>query len=311
VSLTRRIRENRPTVVFVVIVLLSLISLASGTEATFIGDGVRTGVHIVTYPFRIVFGAAEKGINYVGGLIFNYNSLREELATHSHRNAQLAAEVAEKDELLEENRRLRGMMEFDRAESELTFFPAEVIRSSTGKLTIDLGAMHGLEELMGVMTDQGVVGVVTEVQPFESLVFTLHNSNCHVEAMIERNRVRGFISGSTAEDHFSTMEYIDLKDEIREGDQIVTGPNSLFPTGIPIGTIATPPTVGSLYKTAFVEPAVDPYRLDEVFVVQRRPMGDTAENLEDEGSQIEDPAPQSGTGGEETPTEPIAEVNDA
>ncbi|MCC6142187.1 MAG: hypothetical protein IT368_00115 [Candidatus Hydrogenedentes bacterium] len=63
------------------------------------------------------------------------------------------------------------------------------------------------------------------------------------------------------------MEYIDLKDEVRVGDQVVTSPESLFPSGYPIGTVTAVHGTGTLWRTAEIDPAVDPYALDEVFVV--------------------------------------------
>jgi cell shape-determining protein MreC len=43
----------------------------------------------------------------------------------------------------------------------------------------------------------------------------------------------------------------------------------MFPTAYPIGRVVAVHETGSLWKTADVEPAVDPYRLDEVFILRQ------------------------------------------
>ena len=63
------------------------------------------------------------------------------------------------------------------------------------------------------------------------------------------------------------MHYIDLKDEVREGDEIVTSPDSVFPSGYPIGIVVGVPQRGRLSQSAVVLPAADPSRVDEVFVL--------------------------------------------
>ena len=64
------------------------------------------------------------------------------------------------------------------------------------------------------------------------------------------------------------MNYIDMKDDVQVGDAVVTSPESIFPTGLAIGRVVAVHDTGTLWKTADVEPAVDPYRLDEVFILR-------------------------------------------
>jgi cell shape-determining protein MreC len=52
------------------------------------------------------------------------------------------------------------------------------------------------------------------------------------------------------------------------GDIVVTSPESVFPAGFPVGAIVDIDSRGTLWKTADIRPAVDPYSVEEVFVVQ-------------------------------------------
>jgi rod shape-determining protein MreC len=212
----------------------------------------------------------ESVVDYAVGFVVAYNMARDEL-TDLHAALSLqAAHSVDRAELNAENERLRGMLAFERAEPRLTLEPAEVIGRYKGALIIDRGARHGITPAMCAMSPDGIVGVVTEVQPYTAYVYTLHHSECKVWAMAARTRVRGAVHGSGSEfSHVCTLQYIDLKDDVRPGDTVVTGGGAVFPSGFPIGTITDVQDTGALMKTAYVRPAVDPYRIDEVFIVVR------------------------------------------
>ena len=276
-SIRRRIRDYRSTVILAVVVVLSLGSLASGARGGVVQRGIHTVVTVSSRPFLKGLKRVKDGIDYISGLIVVYDSQKREAEALRLRTAELMQQAAGRRELAGENARLRRMLDFVREEPRLTLEPVEVIENFKGILKIDRGSVHGIEPSMCVVTENGVVGLVTEVDRTTATVVTLHNVNCRIAAMIQRNRVRGSVHGSGSDLSFQcTMEYIDMKDEVWEGDEVVTSPESVFPSGYPvfpsgypIGRVVTVDKTGSLWKAAYIEPAVDPYRLDEVLVVRR------------------------------------------
>ena len=267
-TIARRIAEHRPHVVFGVLVFLSLASLASGTQGGTVGDGVRTVVGVTSMPFLIAVDRMEDGYEHVSGLIFSYSEMRE--STHAMQKdiAELRQRVADDEEMRAENGRLRMMLSFQRRHSRFTLMPAEVLQHAGGILTINRGSIHNVRESMCVITPEGVIGLITRVGPLTSNVVTLQSPDCKVDAMVKWNRVRGRVSGSGNDlSALCSMHYIDLKDEVREGDEIVTSPDSVFPSGYPIGTVVGDPQSGHLSQSANVLPAADPFRVDEVFVL--------------------------------------------
>ena len=255
---------------FVVLVMLSLASLAMGTKTSLIRGGIHSVVSITKYPFLKVMNGAERAVGYAGGLIFAYNNAIEEVQVARERIANVMQRAAERGELLSENQRLRRLLEFARNEQGLSLEPVAVIEAFKGHLTIDRGSVHGIVEPMCAVTDEGVVGVVTQADLLSSNLITLHNSECKISAMIERNRVRGIVHGSSSDlSRYCTLRYIDMKDDVRRNDLVVASPGSMFPTGFPIGRVVEIDDTGSLWKVAYVEPVVDPYRLDEVFVLRQ------------------------------------------
>jgi rod shape-determining protein MreC len=215
---------------------------------------------------------AGRATNYVFDLLFAYERLRMDNAAMRKDIAAMKMGLARVRELREENGRLRGQLRFEREEQRMHLQPARVVESYKGILKIDLGSRHGIVPSMGVISENGVVGIVIEAGMFTSTVATLHHLDCRIGAMVQRNRVRAYDgiihAGGSNLNLFCTMDYIDLKDEVRMGDLVVTSPESLFPAGYPIGVVTAIHGSGTLWKSAEIQPAVDPYRLDEVFVVR-------------------------------------------
>ncbi len=273
-SLPRRLKEQRSIAILAVIVVFCLASLASGARAVVIADALRTAGSVVAYPFWKGLTGAQNALHGTTAFFLDHGAARQEAEALRHEVTDLTRSLTALDELRAENERLRGMLEFARTEPRFTVEPAEVIgRSFEGALTIDRGAVHGVQEAMCVLTGDGVVGMVAKVEPFFSHVYTLHHSKCRVGAMIPRNRVRGIVhGGGSTQRPVSTMQYIDIKDDVRVGDDVVTSGGSIFPSGFPIGRVTRVEFDSeSLLKTAFIEPVLDPYSLDEVFVLRAAP----------------------------------------
>lgn len=257
----------------VVLVAASLASLASGARATLLARAVEAATTTVAHPFWVAFRAVDRLQDYVTDFVFRYQETRQEVEVMRTALAGMMERARDRGELVAENERLRGMLDFVRHEPRLTLEPAHIIARAEGQgtLIIDRGAIHGVERSMCVITPDGIAGVVAEVNPLNSIVFTVHHVNFKIGAMVRRSRVRGSVhgSGSSFARHLCTLRYLDAKDDVRVGDEVVTSGESLYPSGYLIGRISDVQNKGYLLRTAVVEPAVDPFRLDEVFLVRR------------------------------------------
>lgn len=272
--------------ILVVLVALSLASLATDTRGTFIRNGVVSVVSTTTYPFLKLLGGIRHSIRYVVDLVIAYDKTREETEAIRRQLVDVMKRSAQRTELKMENDRLRRMLGFVRNERGLCVKPVEVLEVAKGTLKIDRGSLHGVQESMCLVNEEGIVGRVTRVDLTGSYVITLHNPHFKVGAMIARNRVRGTVHGAKSDiSRYCTMNYIDMKDDVRVNDRVVASPESFFPTGYPIGRVVrVDADTGSLWKTADVELAVDPYRLDEAFLLEQAPIAadELAGTVEDE-----------------------------
>jgi rod shape-determining protein MreC len=269
-SLSRRISEHRPTVILVVLVLLSLSLLATGTQGSLVHRSIRTVVSVAAYPFLKTLNMIGSTADYASELVIAYNASRKEAETARQKLANMMLRVAQRNELIQENKRLRAMIDFSREEASLNLEPVQVLESFKGIVVVDRGTLHGIRESMCAVSQDGIVGLVTHADPLSAGIVTLYHADCKVGAMIARNRVRGIVHGSSSElNPYCTMNYIDMKDDIQVGDSVVASPESIFPAGFPIGRVVAVHETGSLWKTADVAPVVDPYRLDEVFILRQ------------------------------------------
>lgn len=272
-NIGRILSEHRPVVVLAALVLACAVSLVRGTESSLVRRGVMRVVTTTAYPFQKARKAAADRLGSAYRYVADYEGALAEAARLRGETAKLKLDTARLAMLERENARLREMARYLRETPRLTLEPASILETYKGMLRIDRGSRHGVRPATCVVGPQGVVGVVTETADFTSTVATLHHVDCRIGAMVLRNRVRaydGVVQANGSDfNRICTMEYIDMKEDIRPGDVVVTSPESLFPPGLLIGRIGAVHDGGALWKSAEVVPAVDPYAVDEVFLIRR------------------------------------------
>ena len=169
----RILSEYRPLVVLVVLSALSFFSLLTGTEGTFIHHGSSRIVNVTSYPFlklrHVTVSVPSDAYHFVVG----YKAVYKENEELTHELVELKNHEALLHHLSLENDRLRSMLGFISKQPRFTLKPAIVLESYRGMLRIDVGAGAGIKPSMGIITKDGVVGVVTEVVDFTSTVATL------------------------------------------------------------------------------------------------------------------------------------------
>lgn len=86
------------------------------------------------------------------------------------------------------------------------------------------------------LSEKGVVGRVDRVGNVYAKIILMTDINSKIPVMVERNRVRGILSGDNTPT--PKMIFIPLEAELKVGDRIVTsGVAGVFPAGLPVGRI--------------------------------------------------------------------------
>ncbi|MCG9971838.1 rod shape-determining protein MreC [Christiangramia crocea] len=159
------------------------------------------------------------------------------------------------ERLLEENNKLRNIisnindsisvekqLDSTSFEGDYLFRTARVINNNFSKpnnyLTLNRGEKSGIQAEYGVITSQGIVGIVDRVNENYSRVISILNSNSRINAQLKNTNHFGSLVWNG--DNPNIVQLIDVPRQapLQKGDTIITGGRSLiFPKGLPIGSI--------------------------------------------------------------------------
>ncbi len=172
--------------------------------------------------------------------MFNYARLRAINSQLLTENSELRNELSS---VLAQRNVLPDSVAMTSDSTELHFIPARVIDNSitlrNNTLTIDKGEAHGIQEDLGVITDQGIVGIVRNVGKEYATVMSLLHSQTKIMGEIRGQGYYGTLSWPQKSDiRILEMAGIPQHVPLTVGDTVQTTDFSyLFPPELPIGTI--------------------------------------------------------------------------
>ncbi|NNE02362.1 MAG: rod shape-determining protein MreC [Eudoraea sp.] len=155
------------------------------------------------------------------------------------------------DNLLKENTDLRTLLfntgisdtaTIDTKTFQYVVIPGQVIKNSYAQrnnyITINRGKSDGIEQDMGVITSNGVLGIVEHTTNKFASVQSILNTKSNINAKIKNTNNFGSLKWDANRYDMVQLEDIPRMVPLLIGDTIVTGAmSSIFPENIPIGTI--------------------------------------------------------------------------
>ncbi len=158
--------------------------------------------------------------------------------------------------LVEENKRLReklfnsavGIPEFKIDSginlSKYRFRSAEVIKNSysttNNYLLLDKGRKDSIKQDFGVISSNGLIGIVDKTSYGYSSVISILNTNSRINAQLKKTDHFGTLTWNTESPEFVQLIDVPKTAPVQEGDTIMTGGRSvIFPKGILIGTVSS------------------------------------------------------------------------
>ncbi len=157
---------------------------------------------------------------------------------------------------------------------EVPLLPSEVVGQDVfpwfRSILLDRGRSHEVLSGMPVVSNHGVVGLVTATSPHASRAMMLLDRQSAVDAIVQRSRARGIVRGKgTGELEFVFMV---RGDDVQPDDVVITsGVGGVYPKGLRIGTIVAVQTdEARLLHTGTVRPSVDFGRIEQVFIMLER-----------------------------------------
>lgn len=215
--------------------------------------------------------------NLVGSVYQRFSNL-DDYFSLGRTNARLAAENASLRKQLQYRIKNQENYPINRPDTvdapAYVFTSAKVISNSVNKqfnyITLNKGSRHGIKQDMGIINDQGVVGVITNVSQNYSTGLSLLNKRLLIPAKITTNNYFGSLVWDG--EHYNTADLNEIPFHVivNVGDTVVTsGFSNIFPDGIMIGVITKYETVsGTNFYNIKVQLSTNFKTLKYVEVVQ-------------------------------------------
>ena len=185
---------------------------------------------------------------------------------------RLEGEATAQQELRQENRRLRGLLDFRRTMGTRSVAAPIIAVGGDPALVrtvrVGQGTSAGIGPGQAVVTPAGVVGSVVSAGPGWADVMLLADPNSAIAVQVSRSRARATVRG-TGDLGQARLANALRTDDIAEGDLLVTaGTGGIFPKGLPVGRVTkvTRKKYG-MFQAALVVPAVDLSKVEEVLVL--------------------------------------------
>jgi rod shape-determining protein MreC len=175
-----------------------------------------------------------------------------------------------------ENDRLRGIIGLG-SRIKWGFIPAEAIHGrgvrDVTTMTLTAGSNAGVRRLSPVIAPEGVVGMVTEVDPTMSQAMIWTHPDFRVSAMSEDGSAFGIVQGhlaSATSGYLMELRGIPFRTALKPGTLIVSsGLGGVWPRGIPIGkVIEEVKTSEGWARTYLIKPAVSPADVGAVMILR-------------------------------------------
>lgn len=246
--------------------------------------GYLFGISIT--PQNSIIGAIATSAQEVASKVSNWvNDTYKKMSDNEKimlENIKLKAEISELNEqlvdyqsVLKENEFYKKYLDIKDQNPDYVLEPANLISRNAedpyGSFVINRGSLNGIEMHDPVITEAGLVGYVSEVNPSYSKVTTILDAGIKVGGIDKRTDDVGIVSGelTLAEQGKTKMVNILRSSGVASGDFLVTAGGGVFPEGIIIGTVDSIHNAKvdtSLY--AIVTPVVEFKELRNVMVIK-------------------------------------------
>ena len=155
-----------------------------------------------------------------------------------------------------------------------TYHLAKIVEGTINKrnnhLTLDKGYNDGIRTDMGVISLDGVVGIVKEVSPNFSVVLPILNSQFSIFAKVKNTNASGILTWDGTNIRYAQIKNLPHIENVKVSDTVVTQHSLIFPPDYPIGIVSSinKKTIGG-YFVLELRLLVPFERLKNVYVIQQ------------------------------------------
>lgn len=216
-------------------VLLVLLIIGGVTENNLISSIVNG----ITLPMSEVSAAVTKEAVKPG-----YDELYKENEELKTELAELRTQLADYYNVKQENERLWRYYDLKAENPQYEILPATVVRRDPNddfySFTLDKGKTNDVAVGDPVVTENGIIGWVYEVDAYTAKVKTILSPDAKVGVIDTVTRDSGVVSGNVlyADENLTTMTRISALNNLKEGDIVTTtGISGIYPSGLIVGEV--------------------------------------------------------------------------
>ena len=251
----------------VVLVLCGLWLITANT-----GNGILSSiVNTVAYPFRMSAWS-------VGKTAENGKTASELQAENEKLKGQLRDannKLVDYYDIKQENAQLRKYFNIKKDNSDYELMPASVINRDPNEkfygFTVNKGSASGVSVNDPVLTENGLIGWVSHVDPASCTVTTILSPKTKISAVCKASKDTGVITGRSdiCDDNLTALTVLTEQNKIETGDIIVTtGMGGVYPPDLVIGTVSEVKyDAFDMSLFAVIEPYEDIKSISDVVIV--------------------------------------------
>jgi rod shape-determining protein MreC len=167
------------------------------------------------------------------------SALQNDNAELKRKNVEIAGERLRQEQLIEENQRLRSLLEVkqrhgaDGVVAEILYDARDPFRR---KVIIDKGLQHGVAAGQVVIDDAGVLGQVTRAYPLQAEVTLLSDKDHAIPVQNSRTGLRAVAFGIGPGQ--MELRFLAPNSDVQNGDVLVTsGLDGVYLPGMPVAKV--------------------------------------------------------------------------
>lgn len=259
------------------LILLLLISLALNFQPvanSHLVKFIRLTTTTAFYPIQV-------GFNFVGSSVpktfyfffdaYNYRQKSEQL---SQELKQVKSEVVILESIKQENKELKKALGFNNSFFySFDLIPAQIVGKDKKNWSfyalVNAGFDKGVKPGFSVISDQGLVGLVVEVNEFSSKILIIVSPENFISVMSSKSGVHGVARGDSVKKLIISYIPEDVSVEVNE-KFVVSSSSSIFIPGMPVGVVSKiEKNFDNIFQKIELSPCVDFSKLKMVFICKR------------------------------------------
>ena len=255
------------------VVAYTMINGANNAVTSVINDATAWGGRLFSEPVSMVV----RFVDSVDNLI-NTHEENQHLKEKIDKIYELQVRVAD---LEAENGKMKQELNLTESLSEYTTVHATVIARNPDQwmesLVINVGANEGIQKNMSVMSGNGLIGRIIEVNPTSSKVLLLSNEQSNdgkvaASIQIKSGSANGIISGYDRKTKEYLMTQVDPTVQVAAGDLVQTsGLGGVTPSSLLIGEVTEAKMDDyGLFQTVRIKPAGEMTDIRFVTLIKRQ-----------------------------------------